>query len=60
MGLTVSIPKTRGMASGICTCATNADPLQTDDVEIKMVDNFTYLGSVISSDGVIFEDIKVE
>jgi len=48
------------MASGIGTCATNADPLQTDDVEIKMVDNFTYLGSVISSDGVIFEDIKVE
>ena len=33
-------------------------PLQTDSGEIEMVNNFTYLGSVVSSDGEILEGIQ--
>jgi len=57
-GLSVSVLKTKGMASGIGVCVADADPLQIDDDEIETVDSFIYQGSVISSDGEISEDIK--
>ena len=46
---------TKGMASGDGLIAADTLPLQTDSGEIKMVNNFTYLGSVVSSDGEIFK-----
>lgn len=57
-GLTVSILKTKDMASGKDLGAADTAPLWTVDGEIEMVSNFTYLGSVISSDGEISEVVK--
>ena len=57
-GLTVNVSKTKGMAFGDGLSAADIAPLQTDSGEIEMVNNFTYLGSVVSSDGEILEDIR--
>ena len=46
------------MASGDGLSVADTAPLQTDGGEIEMVNNFTYLGSVVSDDGDISEDIK--
>ena len=51
-GLTVSITKTKGMASD------DTAPVQIEDGEIEMVECFTYLGSVVLSDCDILEDVK--
>ena len=56
--LTVNVSKTKGMASRDGLSAADIAPLQTVSGEIEMVDNFTYLGSVVSSDIEIFEDIQ--
>ena len=45
------------MAFGDGLSAVDIAPLQTDSGEIEMVNNFTYLGLVVSSDGEILEDI---
>ena len=45
------------MASCDGLSAANIAPLQTDSGEIEMINNFTYLGSVVSSDGDILEGI---
>ena len=45
------------MASGDGLSAADIAPLQTDGGETKMVNNFTYLGSVVSSDSEILKDI---
>ena len=45
-GLTVSIPKTKGLAMG-AVCEGDGSPV---DVGTRMVKNFTYLGSNLSSD----------
>ena len=58
MGLTVSVPKAKGMASGDGLSVADTAPLQADGGEIEIVKNFTYLGSVVSNDGDISEDIK--
>ena len=57
-GMTVSVPKTKGMAFGDGLSAADTALLQTDGRDIQNVDNFTYLGSVVCSDGEILEDIK--
>ena len=57
-GLTVSVTKTKGMASGEDLADSDTAPVQVEDDEIEMVERFTYLGSVVSSDCDILEDVK--
>ena len=45
------------MASGNVLTTADIAIIQTDSREIKMMNNFTYLGLVISSDGEILKDI---
>jgi len=46
------------MAFGEGLSVADTAPLQCDCGEIEMVNSFTYLGSVVSNDGDISEDIK--
>ena len=57
-GLTVSIGKTKGMAVGEKLGDGDVAPVQVEGGEIEMVDHFAYLGSVISRDGDVMEDVK--
>ena len=57
-GLTVSIPKTKGMAVGDSLTDDDVAPLSVDTDGIEMVEYFTYLGSVLSSNGAVMEDVK--
>ena len=57
-GLTVSVTKTKGMASSEDLADSDTAPVQVEDDEIEMVERFTYLGSVVSSDCDILEDVK--
>ena len=56
-GLTVNVTKTKGMASGEDLADSDTAPVQVEDGEIEMVERFTYLGSVVSSDCDILEDV---
>ena len=56
-GLTVSVEKTKAMASGMGLNASDLAPLQVGSGQFEMVDNFTYLGSVLSSDCEILDDV---
>ena len=58
MGLTVNIEKTKALAVGERLDEDDTTPLQVEDGGIKMVEQFTYLGSVISSYGDVMEDVK--
>ena len=57
-GLTVSTEKTKGMAVGNSLTEEDVAPVKVEGGEIEMVEQFTYLGSVISKDGDIMEDVK--
>ena len=57
-GLTVSIPKTKGMAMGGSLCEEDVAPVKVESGEIEVVEHFTYLGSVLSSSGDVREDVK--
>jgi len=48
-GLTVSIPKTKGLAMGTI-CEGDGSPVDVGTGMVEMVKNFTYLGSILSSD----------
>ena len=50
-GLTVSLPKTKGMAMGTGVGIADVTPLSLEGGEIEMVTEFTYLGSCLCSDG---------
>ena len=58
MELTVSIEKTKGMAVGNSLTEEDVAPVQEEGGEIEMVEQFSYLGSVISKDGDVMEDVK--
>ena len=57
-GMTVSIEKTKGMVAGSTTGESDAEPLQTENGPIQMVDNFPYLGSTITSNGEITSEVS--
>ena len=57
-GVTVSTEKTKGMAMGERLSEGDVAPIQVEGGEIEMVEQFTYLGSVLSGDGEIMEDVK--
>ena len=55
--MTVGVSKTKGMAFGDGLSVADIAPLR-DCGEIEMVNSFTFLGSVVSIDSDIREDIK--
>ena len=57
-GLTVSIEKTKRLATGDNLSEEDIAPVQVKGGEIEMVDHFTYLGSTLSRDGDVMEDVK--
>jgi len=57
-GLTVSLEKTKMMSMG-CPEAEDNRPIQLENGAIAAVDNFTYLGSNITSDGEIVSEVGV-
>ena len=57
-GLTVSIEKTKVMATGDNLCEEDIAPVQVEGGEIEVVDHFMYLGSTLSRDGGVIEDVK--
>ena len=56
--LTVSIEKIKAMTVGEKLDDDDTAPLQVEDGEIKIVEQLTYLGSVMSKDGDVMEDVK--
>ena len=54
-GLTVSLEKTKVMSMG---CPEGNMPIQLEDGVIAAVDNFTYLGSNITNDGEIVNEVS--
>ena len=56
--LTVSISKTKGMALGENLGPEDVAPIQVEGGEIEMVEHFAYLGSILSSNGNVIEDVK--
>ena len=57
-GLTVSIEKMKGMAVEERDDENDVAPVQVDGGVIEMVEHFACLGSVMSRDGDIMEDVK--
>ena len=57
-GPTVSIEQTKGMATGYNLREEDVAPVQVVGGEIEMVEHFPYLGSVLSRDGNVMEDVK--
>ncbi len=57
-GLTVSIHKTKGMSINSHLVPEDTQPVHTAEGEIEMVNNFTYLGSNITVDGEIRDEVK--
>ena len=58
-GLTVSMKKTKGMAVGNHTDDSNTLLMQVPGGQIDMVNDFTYLGSTITRDGEVNQDVKL-
>ena len=56
LGLTVSVGKTKGMAVGQLE-AVEDDAVQLDNGAIEMVTKFTYLGSIVLSDGDLSKEL---
>jgi len=58
-GLTVSLPKTKGMAVGAGSGGVDVSPLSVEDGlgEIEMVSEFTYLGSCLCDDGEVTNEV---
>ena len=57
-GLTVSLPKTKGLAVGSGLSEDDVSPVLVDGGEIEMVEEFTYLGSKLSCDGEISPEVS--
>ena len=55
-GLTVSIVKTKGMAVGSSLTDEDVAPVKVEGGDIEMVEQFPYLGSVISKDRDVMEE----
>ena len=58
-GLTVSIIKTKGMVSGNHITPADVLPVRLDGGEIEIVQDFTYLGSNITTDGEVDNEVKI-
>ena len=56
-GLTVSLPKTKLMVTGVGVEEGDVAPIAVHDELIECVDQFPYLGSVVSSNGRIDEEV---
>ena len=56
-GLKVSRRKTKLMVVGQAVQADNRAPIQVGDREVECVDEFTYVGSIISSNGQIDAEV---
>jgi len=50
-GLTVSLQKTKAMATGRCVTAEDKEPVTVDGGVIESVEVFPYLGSLIATSG---------
>ena len=57
-GLTVSVRKTKGMVIGRHLAPTDSLPVQLDEGPVEIVKSFTYLGSNITDDGEVSEEVK--
>ena len=57
-GLTVSLPKTKGLAVGSALSEDDVSPVSVDGGQIEMVHEFTYLGSKLSYDGEITPEVS--
>ena len=57
-GLTVSIAKTKGMVIGDHLASTDTLPLQLEADQIEIVSDFIYLGSNITRDGEVKDEVK--
>ena len=57
-GLTVSLPKTKGLAVESALSKDDAFPVLVDGGEIEMMQEFTYLGSKLSCDGEITREVS--
>ena len=57
-GLSVSLPKTKGLAVGSALSEDDVSPVSVDGGQIEMVHKFTYLGSKLSYDGEITSEVS--
>ena len=57
-GLTVSLPKTKGLVVGAAVGEGDDSPVVVEGGEMEMVRDFTYLGSKLSSDGEITAEVS--
>ena len=57
-GLTVSLPKTKGLAVGAAVSEVDVSPVVVEGGEIEMVEGFTYLGSKLSADGEVTAEVN--
>jgi hypothetical protein len=57
LGLTVSLPKTKLMVTGVGVEEGDVAPIAVHDELIECVDQFPCLGSVVSSNGRIDEEV---
>ena len=57
-GLTVSIPKTKHMAAGREANACDKVPITAEGGDIEAVEDFPYLGSIVSASGTIDADVE--
>lgn len=57
-GMTVSLTKTKGMVLGQSVSEGDTEPVSVEGGEIEVVESFSYLGSVLSCDGEVMDDIK--
>ena len=58
-GLTDNIHKTKGMLIGRQLTASDSMPVELDSGSIDIVQDFTYLGSNITSDGELQNEVKI-
>ena len=56
-GLTVSLPKTKGLAMGTGIGEDDVTPLSVEGSKIEIVTEFTYLGSCLCNDGEVTREV---
>ena len=59
-GLTVSLPKTKGLAVGAAVSEVDVSPVVVEGGEIDMVEGFTYVGSKLSADGEVTAEVNCQ
>ena len=57
-GLTVSLVKSKGMVAGIGADTSVLAPISVEGGVMELVESFQYLGSIISSDGNLYEELS--